>query len=92
MIMHTMHLVMKVTEHLHPGQVPLITMDQPLYTIAKQIQWAWPEDFGENKLVVVMGGLHIELNVMKLLGNFLNGSGFTAILVQSAKLKLSPLY
>jgi len=78
-----MHLVIKATEHLHPGQVPVITIDRPLYIIAKQIQWPWPDNFGENKLVVVMGGLHIELNVMKLLGDFLNGSGFTAILVQS---------
>jgi len=27
MIMHAMRLVMKATEHLHPGQVPVITMD-----------------------------------------------------------------
>ena len=61
-------------------------MDQPLYAIAKQIQWLKPNAFGEAKYVVIMGGLHIEMNVMKLLGdflNFLNGSGWTSILVQS---------
>ena len=39
-----------------------MTLDQPLYTIAKQIQWSWPNTFGEEEYVVVlMGGLHIEL-------------------------------
>ena len=30
-----------------------------------------------------MGGLHIEMNVMKLLGDILTVSGWSAILVQS---------
>ena len=83
MMAHAMHLSAKAIQHLHPGQIPVITMDQPLYSIAKQIQWTWPDTFGEDKYVVVMGGLHIELNVMKLLGDILTGSGWTAILVQS---------
>lgn len=83
MIAHAMNLVAKAIQHLHPGQSPVITMDQPLYSIAKQIQWTWPDTFGEDKFVVMMGGLHIEMNVMKLLGDFLTGSGWTAILVQS---------
>ena len=53
MIKHTINLVAKVTQYLHPGRTPVITMDQPLFSIAKQIQW----------FVVVMGGLHIEMNV-----------------------------
>lgn len=83
MIAHAMKLVADAIEHLHPGQSPVITMDQPLYSIAKQIQWTWPDTFAEDKFVVMMGGLHIEMNVMKLLGDFLTGSGWTAVLVQS---------
>ena len=30
-----------------------------------------------------MGGLHIEMNVIKLLEDILTGSGWTAVLVQS---------
>ena len=73
----------KAIQHLHPGQIPVITRDQPLYSIAKQIQWTWPHTFLEDKFVVVIEGLHIEMNVMKLLGDILTGSGWTAILVQS---------
>ena len=54
-----------------------------LLLFVKQIQWTWPDTFGEDKYVVVMGGLHIEMNVMKLLGDILTGSGWTAILVES---------
>lgn len=58
-------------------------MDQPLHSIAKQSQLTWPDSFGEDKFVVVMGGLHIEMNVMKLLGDILTGSRWATILVQS---------
>lgn len=60
----------------------MITMDQSLFCIAKQIQWEWPDIFGEIRFVVVMGGLHIETNVMKLHKDFISGSGRTMILVQ----------
>ena len=50
-----MKLAAKVSQYLHPGQCPVITMDQPLYGIAKQIQWTWPDIFGEDKFVVMMG-------------------------------------
>ena len=39
--------------------------------------------FGEDKFVIMMGGLHVEMNVMTLLGDILTGSGCTAILLQS---------
>ena len=50
-----MKLAAKVSQYLHPGQCPVITMDQPLYGIAKQIQWTWLDIFGEDKFVVMMG-------------------------------------
>ena len=42
-------------------QTPVVTFDQPFYAIAKQIQWKWPEMYGEDKVVVTFGGLHIEM-------------------------------
>lgn len=83
MIAHSMKLVDAVVQHLNTGQIPIVTMDQPLFGIAKQIQWAWPDVFGEDKFVVLMGGLHIEMNAVKLLGDFLRGSGWAAILIKS---------
>ena len=83
MMVYAMKLSAKAIQHLHLGQVPVITMNQPLYSIAKQIQWTWPDTVLEDKFVVVMGGLHIEVNVMKLLGDILTCSRWTAILMLS---------
>ena len=41
MIHHSMDVVKKAVEILNPGQVPVIAMNQPLYVLAKQIQWNW---------------------------------------------------
>ena len=63
--------------------MPIVTCDQPLYAIAKKIQWNWPSTYGEKKRVVVFGGLHIELATLKAIGNWFEGSGFTNALVHA---------
>lgn len=47
-IIHTMKVVAMATQHLYSGQIPIITMDQPLFCLAEQIQKAWPEIVGED--------------------------------------------
>ena len=42
MIRHSMSVVRKAVQFLNPGQIPVVTFDQPLYAIAKQVQWNWP--------------------------------------------------
>ena len=37
-----MNIVKETTEFLNPGQILVICMDQPLFALAKQIQWANP--------------------------------------------------
>ena len=83
MIRHSMDVVKQAVDILNPGQVPIITMDQPLFAVAKQIQWNWPETHGEDKFVVMFGGLHIEMAVLKVLGDLLQGSGWVEALVQA---------
>jgi hypothetical protein len=83
MIRHSMDVVRVAIEKLNPNQVPIITLDQPLYAIAKEIQWAWPETHGESKFIVLFGGLHIEMAALKVLGDLLDGSGWTETLVQA---------
>ena len=61
MIRHSMTIAMAAIHHLNPGQIPVLACDQPLYAIAKNIQWTWPEAFGEDKLLMMFGGLHIEM-------------------------------
>ena len=47
-------------------------MDQPLYVIAKKIQWKWPDKYGETKFVVLMGGIHVKMALLKVLGEWLH--------------------
>ncbi len=83
MIRHSMTVVKKAVNKLNPGQIPVVTLDQPLYAIAKQIQWCWPADFGEDKFLIMLGGLHIEMATLKVLGNWLEDSGWTDSLCQA---------
>ena len=53
-----------------PGTSEVITVDQPLYAIAKKIQWTWPEHYGENHIVIVLGGLHVEMAALKVIKYF----------------------
>ena len=43
MICHSMNVVKKAVTVVNPAQVPVIACDQPLFQIAKQIQWMWPK-------------------------------------------------
>ena len=65
MIRHSMDVVKNAVEHVNHGQTPVVTLDQPLFALAKQIQWKWPEKYGEDKMVVMFGGLHIEMAALK---------------------------
>ena len=82
MIRHYMDVVKNAVEHVNPGQTPVVTLDQPLFAVAKQIQWKWPEKYGEDKMVVMFGGLHIEMAALKTLDDWLRGSGWVQALVQ----------
>ena len=77
MIKHAITVVKKAVEHLNPGQAAVIAFDQAPYALAKQIQWRYPNTMEEDKLAVVLGGLHIELAVLKAIGSWLLGSGWT---------------
>ena len=70
-------------DKLNPGQTPVVAFDQPLYAIAKQIQWNWPNLYGEDKLVIMFGGLHIEMAAFKVLGEWLEDSGWKHALIQA---------
>ena len=68
---------------LNPGQTPILAADQPLYALAKQIQWYWPDEYGEDKFVIMFGGLHIEMTNLKSIGSMLQDSGWTSTLVEA---------
>ena len=69
LIFHAMNVVNAIVAHLNPGQVPVLVADQPLFLIAKKIQWNYPQIFGEEQFVVFLGGMHVEMTAFRLLGN-----------------------
>ena len=73
MIKHGMNIISSATHKVNPGQLPVLTVDQPLFAIAKKVQWSWPDMYGEERFVVLLGGLHIEMAMLKLVGEWLAG-------------------
>ena len=43
---HCMNIISKTISVINPNQTPVDTCDQPVYTLTKQIQWRYPELFG----------------------------------------------
>ena len=78
-----MDKVKEILAYLNPNQIPVITADQPIYAVLKQIQWQWPEQYGENKFVIMFGGLHIEMAALKSIGTLLLSSGWTSVIVEA---------
>lgn len=82
MIKHAMELTMQGTEFLNPGKIGVLGADQPLYAIAKRLQWTFPDSVEDN-LVVMMGALHIEDKVHLMMGKMLRDSGWSTVLSQA---------
>ena len=61
----------------------MTTVDQPLFAIAKSVQWNWPDTHGESRHVVMLGGLHLEMALWSTVGDILHGSGWTSVLTES---------
>ena len=75
-IKHVMNNIRETVAFLNPGQNPVITADQPLY--------AWPDEYGEDKFVIMFGELNIEMPAMKSIGLILEDSGWTFALVEDS--------
>ena len=83
-IKHVMDNVSSITSLLSPEQqMSILAADQPVYTVAKQIQWAWPDLYRKDKFFILMGGLHIEMKIMEALGLLLEGTGWIQCLAKA---------
>ena len=83
MVKHGMEYLRKITNYLNPGQTPVMAFDQPLFALAKYVQWSWPQPLGEQCFVVMLGGLHIEMALWSTVGDFLDQSGWTTALCEA---------
>ncbi|KAH3786320.1 hypothetical protein DPMN_164426 [Dreissena polymorpha] len=81
MIWHSMTIIKECVNFLNPGQIPVMACEQPLYALAKNIQWIVPERYGENLIVVMFGCLHIEIAALRTIGDWLQDSGWVNALV-----------
>ena len=83
MIQHSMKVIQSAVKLVNPSQVPVITYDQPLFAIAKQLQWTKCDEFGEDRFVFMLGGLHIEMSFLNVLGKWLTGSGWAEMITNA---------
>ena len=67
---------------MNPSQILITFCDQPRHAISKQLQWQH-EEFDESKVIVMMGGLHIEMAIQSMVGYILKDSGWTEMLAES---------
>ncbi len=78
-----MNVIFTITDNVNRDQAPVITADQPVYTVAKYVQWKFPSLYGEDKFILMMGGLHIEMAVLNMIGKWLTGSGWTEMFLKA---------
>ena len=76
-VRHCAKQLVNVTERLNPGQKTVITADQQVYTIGKELQYQFPEEF--KNVLWLLGPLHIEKNFLEAIGKWLDGSGWKEI-------------
>ena len=82
MVKQGMDIIAQTTGHVNSGQIPVLTADQPLYAIAKKnFRWTWPEKYGETQYNLMVGGLHIEMAMLSVIGEWLDGSGWTCAMI-----------
>ena len=84
MAWHAMNVLRQTINYLNPGQTPVMVADQPLFTLAKKLQWKFPQtELGENSFLVTLGPMHTEKMLWSVSGDWLDGSGWTTVLTNS---------
>ena len=73
---------MDAVAYLNPGHTPVVAFDQPLFALAKKIQWHHPDTYGR-LVMMMMGPLHTEMAFMNTVGDLLKDSGWTTIITNA---------
>ena len=75
-VAHVLKIACGLTQYLNPGQIAMVETDQPLYQIAKKLQWKYPDEvFSEDNLFVSLGSLHTEKMLWQMSGDIQECSG-----------------
>ena len=71
---HCMNIIIKTIEYLSPGQIAVDVFDQPVYALTKKVRYRILERFGLAKYLFMMGGLHIEMCILAIHGELIDGN------------------
>ena len=77
-VRHCITVICKIIEHVNPGQSLVITGNQPVYALRKQIQFMYSLKF--DKVISMMGSLHIEMAFISAIGDCFEWSGWIDVL------------
>ena len=77
-VRHCIEIVQNITNNLNPTEKVIITADQPVHALGKQVQWMYQERYGN--VLWMMGPLHIELAYMSATGDWIEDSGWVEAL------------
>ena len=83
MVKRDMSLVQVITAYLNPDQIPVLACDQPIFAQCKYIKWKWSGIDGENKMTIMLGGLHVEKALWYSVDDLLALSGWTEALIEA---------
>ena len=65
-------------------QTSVMEVYQPLFTLAKKLQWRYPDsEYGENHFLVTLGAMHTEKMLWGVSGDWLDGSGWVTAITNS---------
>lgn len=56
-VRHCLDIIIDSTSKINPNQIPVCNGDAPVYARIKTIQWLYPEKYGEDKLVAMLGDM-----------------------------------
>ena len=79
---HCFEVIHGAVQYVNPDQIPVMRMDQPLFAKMKQLKWSMGTMYGENKFMLLFGGIHIQLT-HKCLGHWMEGSGWVEVIRES---------
>ena len=79
-VKHLLNVLIQMISYLNLGQTATVKLNQPLYVIAKRIQWLPPNEYSQNKFDLISSALHIEMVMLSCFGDVLENSGWTIAL------------
>ena len=74
-------IMQEMSKHLQQSTA-VITFDLVIYSKEEEIHWRYPEEF--QNLVISLGGFHIALNYLALIGKMLQESGLEDVSISLA--------